>query len=55
MAGTDGNIQVAVDAVKAASHPHHFLSVTKQGITAIVNTEGQYPFFVDSTLVITSL
>ncbi len=38
--GTDGNIQIALDAVRAAAHPHHFLSVTKQGIAAIVATEG---------------
>ncbi len=38
--GTDGNVQIAVDAIRAASHPHHFLSVTKQGIHAIVATKG---------------
>jgi 3-deoxy-7-phosphoheptulonate synthase len=38
--GTDGNIQIAVDAIAAASHAHHFLSVTKQGISAIVTTRG---------------
>src|SRR3954453_15805939 len=38
--GTDGNVQIAVDAVRAASHPHHFLSVTKQGVHAIVATRG---------------
>jgi 3-deoxy-7-phosphoheptulonate synthase len=38
--GTDGNIQIAVDAIRAASHPHHFLSVTKQGVAAIVETRG---------------
>jgi 3-deoxy-7-phosphoheptulonate synthase len=38
--GTYGSIQIAVDAVAAASHPHHFLSVTKQGIAAIVATRG---------------
>ena len=38
--GTDGNIQIAIDAIGAACHPHHFLSVTKQGISAIVNTVG---------------
>ncbi len=38
--GTDGNVRIAVDAVQAASHPHHFLSVTKQGRTAIVGTAG---------------
>jgi 3-deoxy-7-phosphoheptulonate synthase len=38
--GTDGNVDIAIDAVRAASHPHHFLSVTKQGIAAIVATRG---------------
>ena len=38
--GTDGNVQIAVDAIRAASHPHHFLSVTKQGLSAIVATRG---------------
>jgi 3-deoxy-7-phosphoheptulonate synthase len=38
--GTDGNIQIAVDAIRAASHPHHFLSVTKQSVAAIVETRG---------------
>jgi 3-deoxy-7-phosphoheptulonate synthase len=38
--GTDGNVQIAIDAVQAASHPHHFLSVTKQGLSAIVATRG---------------
>ncbi len=38
--GTDGNIQIAVDAIGASSNPHHFLSVTKQGISAIVTTTG---------------
>ena len=38
--GTDGNIQIAIDAIAAASHPHHFLSVTKQGVSAIVATRG---------------
>jgi 3-deoxy-7-phosphoheptulonate synthase len=38
--GTDGDIQIAVDAVNSASHPHHFLSVTKQGLAAIVSTRG---------------
>jgi len=38
--GTDGNIRIAIDAVKAAMRPHHFLSVTKQGRSAIVATEG---------------
>ena len=38
--GTDGNIQIAVDAIQSASHPHHFLSVTKQGKSAIFSTVG---------------
>ena len=37
---TDGNVQVAVDAMRAAANPHHFLSVTKQGVAAIVATRG---------------
>ena len=38
--GTDGNIKIAVDAIKASSQPHHFLSVTKGGHSAIVSTSG---------------
>ncbi|HJQ17212.1 MAG TPA: 3-deoxy-7-phosphoheptulonate synthase AroG [Allosphingosinicella sp.] len=38
--GTDGNLRIALDAVKAASQPHHFLSVTKGGHSAIVSTGG---------------
>ena len=38
--GTDGNIKIAVDAVGAASHPHHFLAVTKEGSSAIASTAG---------------
>ena len=38
--GTDGNVQIALDAIGAARHRHHFLSVTKQGISAIVETAG---------------
>ena len=37
---TDGDIQVAVDAIRSASQPHHFLSVTKQGHSAIFETAG---------------
>jgi 3-deoxy-7-phosphoheptulonate synthase len=37
---TDGSVQVAVDAVKSAAHPHIFLSVTKQGHSAIFSTAG---------------
>jgi 3-deoxy-7-phosphoheptulonate synthase len=38
--GTDGNLRIALDAIKAASQPHHFLSVTKGGHSAIVSTAG---------------
>ncbi|MGB8436412.1 MAG: 3-deoxy-7-phosphoheptulonate synthase AroG [Burkholderiales bacterium] len=38
--GTDGNVRIAVDAIKAAQSPHHFLSVTKAGHSAIVSTNG---------------
>lgn len=38
--GTDGGLQVSIDAIKAASFGHHFLSVTKTGISAIVATQG---------------
>lgn len=38
--GTDGNLKIAIDAVGAASHSHHFLSVTKNGHSAIVHTAG---------------
>lgn len=38
--GTGGTVQIAVDAIRSAAHPHHFLSVTKQGVAAIVHTTG---------------
>ncbi|KAI9312640.1 3-deoxy-7-phosphoheptulonate synthase [Dichotomocladium elegans] len=38
--GTDGGVTVAMDAIKAATNGHHFLSVTKQGLSAIVQTSG---------------
>ncbi|MDO8346779.1 MAG: 3-deoxy-7-phosphoheptulonate synthase AroG [Rugosibacter sp.] len=38
--GTDGNIKIAIDAIKSAASPHHFLSVTKAGHSAIVSTNG---------------
>ena len=38
--GTDGNVRIAIDAIRAAQVPHHFLSVTKEGSTAIVSTAG---------------
>ncbi|HEX5692473.1 MAG TPA: 3-deoxy-7-phosphoheptulonate synthase [Roseiflexaceae bacterium] len=36
--GTGGGVQMAVDAVRAAARPHSFLSVTEQGLAAIVTT-----------------
>src|SRR5213596_50683 len=38
--GTDGGVQIAVDAVRAAAHPHRFLGVTEQGLAAIISTSG---------------
>lgn len=38
--GTDGSLQIAVDAIGAASSPHHFLSLTKAGHSAIFSTRG---------------
>jgi 3-deoxy-7-phosphoheptulonate synthase len=38
--GTSGAVQIAVDAIRSAAHQHHFLSVTKQGLAAIVSTKG---------------
>lgn len=38
--GTDGNTQIAIDALRAADYPHHFLGVTEQGLAAIVNARG---------------
>lgn len=38
--GTDGNLGIALDAIRSASQPHHFLSVTKGGHSAIVHTMG---------------
>src|SRR5215467_1352761 len=38
--GTDGNVRIALDAIRAAQVPHHFLSVTKAGLSAIVSTTG---------------
>lgn len=38
--GTGGSVRIAVDAIRAARHPHHFLSVTKLGTSAVVETAG---------------
>lgn len=44
--GTDGTLDVALDAIGAVQRPHHFLSVTKPGVVAIVGTEGNDDCFV---------
>ncbi|KFA46546.1 hypothetical protein S40293_09175 [Stachybotrys chartarum IBT 40293] len=44
--GTDGTLGVAIDAIGAVRHPHHFLSVTKPGVVAIVGTIGNEDCFV---------
>jgi 3-deoxy-7-phosphoheptulonate synthase len=38
--GTDGNLKIAIDAIHAASRPHVFMSLTKQGHSAIFSTTG---------------
>ena len=38
--GTDGNLKIATDAIQAASRPHHFLSIHKNGQVATVQTKG---------------
>ncbi len=38
--GTDGSVRLAVDAIRTASSPHHFLSVTKEGRSGIISTKG---------------
>ncbi|GFO54740.1 phospho-2-dehydro-3-deoxyheptonate aldolase [Geomonas sp. Red276] len=38
--GTDGNLQIAIDAMKAALHSHSFLGINRDGLTSIVQTNG---------------
>jgi 3-deoxy-7-phosphoheptulonate synthase len=38
--GTDGGVDIAIEAVKAAASPHHFLGVTEQGLAGIIATMG---------------
>ncbi len=38
--GTNGSLKIALDAIRSASQPHHFLSVTKEGFSAIFATSG---------------
>ncbi|AGO13110.1 AaceriAFL047Wp [[Ashbya] aceris (nom. inval.)] len=44
--GTDGSLDVALDAVKASAHSHHFMGVTKHGVAAITTTKGNEHCFV---------
>lgn len=44
--GTDGSLDVAIDAIGAAKGAHHFLSVTKPGVVAIVGTTGNDDCFI---------
>ncbi|MCJ1464827.1 3-deoxy-7-phosphoheptulonate synthase [Pseudocyphellaria aurata] len=44
--GTDGSLNVAIDAVGSASSKHHFMGVTKQGLAAITRTSGNEHGFV---------
>jgi 3-deoxy-7-phosphoheptulonate synthase len=37
---TNGSMRVAMDAIRSSSRPHHFLSVTKEGNSAIFSTHG---------------
>jgi len=37
---TDGNLQVAINAIESARHPHSFLGINQDGLTAIVRTTG---------------
>lgn len=38
--GTEGNLQIAIDGILSAQHPHHFLGIDQDGRTAIVETRG---------------
>lgn len=38
--GTDGSLQIAIDAMLSARHPHHFLGIDQDGCTSVVRTVG---------------
>ena len=38
--GTDGNLQIAIDAMNASLHPHSFLGINREGLTSIIQTTG---------------
>jgi 3-deoxy-7-phosphoheptulonate synthase len=37
---TDGDVQVAIDAIRSARHPHWFPSLTREGAPAVMGTAG---------------
>jgi len=38
--GTDGNLQIAIDAMASARHPHHFIGIDQEGKTSVLGTQG---------------
>jgi 3-deoxy-7-phosphoheptulonate synthase len=38
--GTDGNLQIAIDAMSSARHPHHFIGIDPEGKTSVLGTRG---------------
>jgi 3-deoxy-7-phosphoheptulonate synthase len=38
--GTDGSLQIAIDAMGAAKHPHSFIGIDQDGVTSIIRTTG---------------
>jgi 3-deoxy-7-phosphoheptulonate synthase len=38
--GTDGSLQIAVDAMVSARHPHTFLGIDVDGVTSAIRTQG---------------
>ena len=38
--GTDGSIQIALDAIHSASHPHQFLGLSQEGLPSIISSKG---------------
>ncbi|KAH7227239.1 hypothetical protein B0J15DRAFT_539714 [Fusarium solani] len=44
--GTDGTLSIAIDAISAATAPHHFMGITKQGLAAITRTRGNDHCFI---------
>ncbi|WP_078085895.1 3-deoxy-7-phosphoheptulonate synthase [Microbulbifer mangrovi] len=38
--GTDGSLEVAINALQSTAHPHRFLGINKEGQVAIIHTAG---------------